>query len=596
MRLRRLATPLMAVAAAWVSSGCGTLPALPVGAAAVAPTPAEVIERSRMAAPAPGGVMALAAGTDPAATAVEDARTAPRLALTVADGPPTPLPPAAREPGTPSGAAPQGGGAAPTVVAQTDAQAADSAPTPDPADDGLPPPVNEAEAALDEGVLRDWSDAAVDDPGSRTDLWERVRRGFAMPDLDTALVRRWERWYAGKPEYMQRMADRASLYLFHIVEEVERRGLPMELALLPFVESAFNPHAVSSASAMGMWQFMPATGRKFDLKQNLFLDDRRAVQASTRAALEYLQTLHGMFGDWHLALAGYNWGEGNVQRAIARNRQARRPSGYLALRMPRETRDYVPKLQAIANIVRDPARFGLELPPLQNHPFFLSVAIDRDIDVALILELADLEPPEFRALNPQLNKPVVLAAATPEILLPYDNARRFVRERDAHDGPLASWTAWVAPRTLHPAEAARLNGMGEDTLREVNRIPAQMMIRQGSTLLVTRKPSMEADVTEKVADNAAIRLAPAASAGAGTRYVRVGRKPTTLASMARIVGVAVADLASWNGLSVDAMLKPRQRLKVLTPSPAARPAAVKSPPARESAPTVRKTPASRSKR
>ena len=248
-----------------------------------------------------------------------------------------------------------------------------------------------------------------------------------MPDLDTALVRRWERWYAGKPEYMQRMADRASLYLFHIVEEVERRGLPMELALLPFVESAFNPHAVSSASAMGMWQFMPATGRKFDLKQNLFLDDRRAVQASTRAALEYLQTLHGMFGDWHLALAGYNWGEGNVQRAIARNRQARRPSGYLALRMPRETRDYVPKLQAIANIVRDPARFGLELPPLQNHPFFLSVAIDRDIDVALILELADLEPPEFRALNPQLNKPVVLAAATPEILLPYDNARRFVR-------------------------------------------------------------------------------------------------------------------------------------------------------------------------
>ncbi|HKB55769.1 MAG TPA: transglycosylase SLT domain-containing protein, partial [Ramlibacter sp.] len=144
------------------------------------------------------------------------------------------------------------------------------------------------------------------------DLWDRIRRGFAMPNLDNALVHQQEQWYASRPDYIQRMTERSSKYLFHIVEELERRNMPTELALLPFVESAFNPQAVSSARAAGMWQFMPATGKTFELKQNVFRDDRRDVLASTRAALDYLQKLYGMFGDWHLALAAYNWGEGNV--------------------------------------------------------------------------------------------------------------------------------------------------------------------------------------------------------------------------------------------------------------------------------------------
>jgi membrane-bound lytic murein transglycosylase D len=154
------------------------------------------------------------------------------------------------------------------------------------------------------------------------DLWDRIRRGFAMPDLQHELVQDREQWYASRPDYMQRMTERSSKYLFHIVEELELRGMPTELALLPYIESAFNPQAVSSAKAAGMWQFMPATGNYFDLKQNAFRDDRRDVLASTRAALDYLQKLYGMFGDWHLALAAYNWGEGSVGRAIARNQKA----------------------------------------------------------------------------------------------------------------------------------------------------------------------------------------------------------------------------------------------------------------------------------
>lgn len=341
------------------------------------------------------------------------------------------------------------------------------------------------------------------------DLWERIRKGYKMPDLNSDLVEDRTQWYASKPDYLQRMGDRSGRYLYYIVDEVERRNLPMELALLPFIESAFNPQAVSSARASGMWQFMPATGKSFDLKQNAFRDDRRDVQASTRAALDYLERLYKMFGDWHLALAAYNWGEGNVGKAIARNQRAGLPTSYTDLNMPMETRMYVPKLLAMKNIVGNPTQYGVVLTSIPNHPYFQSVPLPRDMDVSIIAKLAEVSVEDFKALNPSASRPVLLAAGTPSILLPWDNAEVFQRNFETSTiTRMASWTAWIAPSQMKVADAAKRFNMSEAEFRAVNQIPPRMRIKAGSALLVPRSSEMIEDVAARVADNGQLGLAP----------------------------------------------------------------------------------------
>ena len=408
-----------------------------------------------------------------------------------------------------------------------------------------------------------------DQDAERSSLWDRIRSGWAMQDLQAERMAdrlaKWEQFYARQPDYVQRMVQRGSRYLYHIVEEVERRDMPAELALLPFIESAFNPQAKSSAAASGMWQFMPATGRDFELRQNLFRDDRRDVLASTRAALDYLQRLHTLFGNWHLALAAYNWGQGNVSRAIERNRREGLATDYASLRMPDETRDYVPKLLAIKSIVVAPQRLGLQLPALQNHPFFLTVPIERDIDVAMAARLSGMSLDDFQDLNPQMNQPVILAAGVPQILLPYDNANHFVRELANARGPLATWTAWVAPRTLPPEEAARLVGMPEAQLRSVNRIPPRMLVGVGSTLLVPRGAHSLHDVSEHLADNARITLAAEARPGRRVSF-RAGRQGDNVAAVAQRYKLAAADVARWNGVGPQARFKPGQAVVVVLPA------------------------------
>jgi membrane-bound lytic murein transglycosylase D len=416
------------------------------------------------------------------------------------------------------------------------------------------------------------------------DVWDRIRRGFAMPDLDNDLVRNREQWYAGRPDYMLRMTERSRPYLFHVVEELERRKMPTELALLPFIESAFNPQAVSSAKAAGMWQFMPATGKYFDLKQNLFRDERRDVLESTRAALDYLQKLYGMFGDWHLALAAYNWGEGSVGRALARNKALGKPLTYSELNMPNETRYYVPKLQAVKNIVAQPESFNTQLPLIQNHPFFKSVPIDRDIDVAVAVKLASVSLEDFKALNPSMNRPVILAAGTPQILLPWDNATVFERNLQDHaNKPLATWTAWQTPRNMKPEEAAQLLNMPLDLLRSINGIPLRMVIKAGSTLLVHRKGRLDNDVTEHLADNAQLGLSPEVV----LRRISVkARQGDTLASLAARHGVSEANIADWNKLKPKARVSSGQSFTILVPSQASRRVGRAPPPksARQAAP------------
>jgi membrane-bound lytic murein transglycosylase D len=403
-----------------------------------------------------------------------------------------------------------------------------------------------------------------DDPQAHTDLWERLRSGYAMPDMDGPLVRDHERWYATRPDYVQRMMDRGSRYLFHIVEEVNRRGMPSELALLPFIESAYNPQAKSVAAASGMWQFIPSTGRDFELKQNLFRDDRRDVLASTRAALDYLARLHAQFGDWRLALAAYNWGEGNVARSIARNQRARKSTRYEDISMPAETRNYLPKLQAVKNIVNGAEKFGLSLPELRNHAYFLSVPIYRDMDVAVAAQLALMDEDEFRNLNPSFDKPVILAAGTPQLLLPYDNADEFVRNLAAWQGPLASWTVWQLSHTVKPAEAARLVGVDEETLRSVNHIPPRMLIKAGSVLLVPRDDARHQDVPSRMADNAQMLLQP--DGPLLRRVIYRAARNDSVAALARRYRVAPAQLAQWNKVGAEAQFAAGQQVIIYVPS------------------------------
>ena len=395
------------------------------------------------------------------------------------------------------------------------------------------------------------------------DLWDRIRRGYAMPNLDTDLVHDREQWYVTRPDYIFRMTERSRKYLFHIVEELERRNMPSELALLPFIESAFNPQGVSSAKAAGLWQFMPATGKYFELKQNAFRDDRRDVLASTRAALDYLEKLHRRFGDWHLALAAYNWGEGSVGRAIAKNQKAGLGVGYLDLDMPNETRFYVPKLQAVKNIVSGPDAFSAQLPLIENHPFFQTVSIRRDIDVALAAKLADVSLDDFKALNPSVNRPVILAAGVPQILLPWDNAAVFQRNLEAqNNGRLASWTVWIAPSTMNPAEAARRTGMSEADLRTINNIPPRVVITTGSTLLVPRSARMAQDVAVQVADNGQMGLAPEILT---RRTVVKARKGESVASMAKRYHLSASSVAEWNKTSAAGTFKMGQQVVLFLP-------------------------------
>jgi membrane-bound lytic murein transglycosylase D len=316
------------------------------------------------------------------------------------------------------------------------------------------------------------------------DVWQRIRSGFAMNELNNPLIQRHEKWYASHPEYVLRMSERARRYLYYIVEEVERRGIPTEIALLPVIESAFNPGANSVASASGIWQFIPSTGKHFGMEQNWWYDERRDVIGATNGALDYLEKLHEQFGDWELALAAYNWGEGAVARAQAKNRRLGKPTDYSHIKMPRETQNYVPKLLAVKNIVSDPARFGLVLSDIPNEPYFAIVTPSKPMDIKVAAALAEISMEEFTALNPANNRPVILQDQAEVILLPVDKVDTFRANLEKSDQRLVSWKSYKSEKGESFQEIASRFDIPLEQLRSANGLSKYAVQSNGQTLLV----------------------------------------------------------------------------------------------------------------
>jgi membrane-bound lytic murein transglycosylase D len=345
------------------------------------------------------------------------------------------------------------------------------------------------------------------------------------------------------------MVARAERYLFYIVEEVQKRGMPSEIALLPMIESAYNPIAYSTAHASGIWQFIPSTGKNYGLKQNWWQDERRDVLAATGAALDYLEKLYGMFGSWELALASYNWGEGAVGRAIQRNEAKGLKTDYLSLDMPAETRNYIPKLIAVKNIITRPESFGLKLAEVQNRPYFTVVKTERHIDVKVAAKLAEMPVEDFKALNPSHNRPVIRAERRQPILLPTDKAPVFQANLEAHDKPLTTWQSYTIGKEDRIERIAQRFGIALSQLKEVNSIPARLRSLVGLTILV---PAHGEQAGGDVADAgfathmiAPVAATAAAAAHAAKHVVRAGE---TLASIAQRYRVSVAQLAARNGI------------------------------------------------
>ena len=407
----------------------------------------------------------------------------------------------------------------------------------------------------------DVDDVPLPDP----DLWQRIRFGFALDPLDSPLVAEQEDWYASRPDYIKRFVDRGSLYLHYIVEQVEKRHMPTEIALLPVVESAFTPNARSHAKASGLWQFIPSTGKNFGLKQNWWVDKRNDIVAATNAALDYLQRLHDEFGSWELALAAYNCGEGCVSRAIAWNQKRGLPTDYLSLRLPPETRTYVPKLMAVKNIVLSPATYGVELDSVPDQPYFTTVKAPQKIDVKLAAKLAGMSEEEFVALNPAHRKPVAVDSDG-TLVLPLDKAETFEENLENYDKPLVSWTTYNARRGEYIDTIARRHGLTRRELLAVNdtvRLDKRLRLRYAQPVLVPIRRSAaihRAAATLRTA-SAGGGGSHASNAGGNTRQYVV-RPGDTLYSIARRFDTDVDALRRLNGLAAHGVIHPGLRLRV----------------------------------
>ena len=330
--------------------------------------------------------------------------------------------------------------------------------------------------ALDHGKIK----------SGHNSVWAHLRGEFRMSEVNPELVRRHESKFVSSSAYFKRTIERSRPYMYHISNEVAKRNMPAEIALLPFIESAYVTKAKSHVGASGLWQFMPATGRHYGLEQTPLYDGRHDIYAATDAALNYLQYLHGLFGDWSLALAAYNWGEGNVGRAVNRARAQGLEPVYENLRMPNETRNYVPKLLAVRNIVNNPEYFGMSFADLENKPFFKAVDIDQPIDLSAAVRLADISQAEFDALNPAFKSPVYIPKTGRKLLLPATAIATFERNyKKADRASLLSWDVYTPYADTTLSSIAAETGMSTAELKRLNGLSKES-VAAGRSLLIAK--------------------------------------------------------------------------------------------------------------
>lgn len=390
------------------------------------------------------------------------------------------------------------------------------------------------------------------------DIWGRIRSGFAIKPLESPLVGAEIRWFANNPEYMQRMMDRARLYLYYIVDEVEKRGMPTEIALLPAIESAYKANAYSRARASGLWQFIPSTGRLYGLSANWWYDGRRDVQASTRAALDYLEKLYKDFdGDWHLALAAYNAGEGRVMRAQQANRRKGKPDSYTDLKQLKpETRHYVPKLMAMASIVADPVKYGVQLADIPNEPYFARVETGSQVDLGVVAKLVDLPIDDLHEINPGYRRWATDPNGPHELLVPASKKDVLIAGlSNLPEEQRIKWQHHAVKRgeTLHKISSRY--GLTAEVIRTANNLRSNTL-RVGQDLVIP--------ISARPLSVAAVRTTYRSTVPSDRSdpVIHRVRRGDTLSSIARRYNVLVKQLMKWNVMDANDILRLGQKLKI----------------------------------
>lgn len=400
-----------------------------------------------------------------------------------------------------------------------------------------------------------------------SDLMDRVRAGFRLSIPDNQRVESQISWYASHQEYLDRVQERAAPYLHFIVEEAEKRNMPTEMALLPIVESGFQPFAYSPGRAAGLWQFIPSTGKYYGLKQNWWYDGRRDVIAATHAALDYLDNLAQQFdGDWELALASYNAGAGTVQRAIRRNQKRGKKTDFWSLDLPRETMAYVPRLLAVAKVVAEPEAYGIELTPIANRPHFEPVDISSQLDLALAAEMADISIEEIYRLNPGFNRWATAPDGPHRLSVPVEKAARF---REAVDQLAPEkrlrWQRYRIRQGDNLGSIARRHKTTVALLQQINKLNGHR-IRAGRHLLI---PTSTKGLDEYTHSAEARKVRTQNRERNGTRMTYTVRSGDTLWEIARRHNISYKALARWNGMSPRDTLRLGQALVIWQREPKA---------------------------